>query len=43
MKRSRALAEARARAKAAEDDATDVAVNCSRKIANERRRHKCKN
>ena len=43
MKRSRALAEARARAKAAEDDATAVAVNCSRKIAKERRRHKCKN
>lgn len=43
MERKRALADARTRAKAAEDDATAVIVNCCRKNAKERRRHKCKN
>ena len=43
MAKKRALEEARARAKAADDDATAVAVNCSRRIAKERKRHRCKN
>ena len=43
MAKKRALEEARAIAKAADDDATAVAVNCSRRIAKERKRHRCKN
>lgn len=43
MAEKRALEAAKAKAKAADDDATAVIVNCCRKNMRERRRHKCRN